>query len=187
MKKISAPAIATLDKYSGMDFQPLYSTNVKVSGSEAAHGRASCIVRSDDGNLELELRLPSALGGTGGATNPEQLFAAGFAATFHSALTLLAQKAGVDIDDAAVNVSVTFGRDPVDGLYALLANVSVALPHVPTAIAEELIRNTERLCPYAKMTRQGIICVATLARTLPPLASAMGGTAAKPPAPTGPI
>jgi Ohr subfamily peroxiredoxin len=164
MKKISAPAIATLDKYSGMDFQPLYSTSVKVTGSEAAHGRASCTVHSDDGNLELELHVPSALGGPGGATNPEQLFAAGFAATFHGALILLAQKAGIQTDDAAVDVSVTFGRDPVDGLYALLANVNIELPRVPTAIAEELIRNTERLCPYTKMARQGIVCVATLVR-----------------------
>jgi organic hydroperoxide reductase OsmC/OhrA len=79
-------------------------------------------------------------------------------------LTLLAQKAGIKTDDAAVNVSVTFGRDPVDGLYALLANVNIELPRVPTAIAEELIRNTERLCPYAKMARQGIIYVASLAK-----------------------
>jgi Ohr subfamily peroxiredoxin len=162
MKKLSASSIITLDKYSGMDFQPVYSTSVKVTGGEAEHGKTSCIVRSDDGNLELELRIPSALGESGGGTNPEQLFAAGFAATFHSALTLLAQKAGIETDDTAVDVSVTFGRDPVDGLYALLAKVNVELPRVPTAIAEELIRNTERLCPYAKMARQGIICIATL-------------------------
>jgi Ohr subfamily peroxiredoxin len=164
MKKLSAPSTDLLDKYSGTDFHPLYSTSVKVTGGETGHGRASGLVRSDDGNLELELRLPSALGGDGGGTNPEQLFAAGFAACFHGALTLLARKAGVEIDDAAVNVAVTFGRDPMDGLYALKANVDIELPGVPLAIAEELIRNTERVCPYAKMAREGIICIVTLIR-----------------------
>jgi Ohr subfamily peroxiredoxin len=133
-----------------------------VSGGEAAHGRASGIARSSDGNLNLELRLPDALGGPGGGTNPEQLFAAGFGACFHGALMLLASRAGVKAENATVDVTVTFGRDPVDGLYTLVADVKIDLPGVPRMIAEELIRNTERVCPYAKMARQGIVCVVAL-------------------------
>lgn len=164
MRKLSAPSPSLLDKYIGDDFHPLYSTSVKVSGGEAAHGRASGIARSSDGNLNLELRLPDALGGPGGGTNPEQLFAAGFGACFHGALMLLASRAKVKVENATVDVTVAFGRDPVDGLYTLMADVRIDLPGVPCTIAEELIRNTERVCPYAKMARQGIVCVVALVR-----------------------
>ena len=164
LNKLSAPSTSLLDKYIGDDFHPLYSTSVKVSGGEAGHGRASGTARSSDGNLNLELRLPDALGGPGGGTNPEQLFAAGFGACFHGALVLLAKRANVKVDSAAVDVTVTFGRDPVDGLYTLVADVKIDLPGVPCVIAEELIRNTERVCPYAKMARQGIVCVVALVR-----------------------
>ena len=102
---------------------------------------------------------PSQLGGPGGGTNPEQLFAAGFAACFHGALSLLAARANVAIEDAEVVAKVTFGRDPVDGLFALTAEIRIRLPGVDRAIAEELVRNTERICPYAKMARTGIDCV----------------------------
>ena len=166
MKKLSAPSTSLLDKYIGDDFHPLYSTSVKVSGGEAGHGRASGIARSSDGKLNLELRLPDALGGSGGGTNPEQLFAAGFGACFHGALVLLAKRANVKVDSVAVDVTVTFGRDPVDGLYTLVADVKIELPGVPYVIAEELIRNTERVCPYAKMARQGIVCVVALVRPI---------------------
>jgi osmotically inducible protein OsmC len=164
MKRLAAPSISLLDKYFGDEFQPVYATTVRVTGGEAAHGRASGIARSDDGNLELELRLPDAMGGPGGGTNPEQLFAAGFAACFHGALNLLATKAGIAVRDATVDAAVTFGRDPVDGLYTLMAEIRIDLPGVPRAIAEELIRSTERVCPYAKMARQGIVCVVALVR-----------------------
>lgn len=163
-KRLAPPPITLLDKYVGDDFHPLYSTTVRVSGGEAAHGRASGIARSDDGNLELALRLPAALGGPGGGTNPEQLFAAGFAACFHGALKLLATRAGIALEDATVDAAVTFGRDPVDGLYTLMAEIRIDLPRLPRATAEELIRGTERICPYAKMARQGIVCVVALVR-----------------------
>jgi Ohr subfamily peroxiredoxin len=151
-----------LDKYYGPDFQGLYTAFVRVTGGEAEHGRASGVVRSDDGNLELNLRLPEALGGPGKGTNPEQLFAASYAACFHGALTLIAAMNDVPLVGAAVDVSVTFGRDPVDGLYMLTADIRIHLPGVERAVAEELVRNTERICPYAKMTRQGIVNIVAL-------------------------
>lgn len=163
-KRLAPPPITLLDKYVGDDFHPLYSTTVRVSGGEAAHGRASGIARSDDGNLELSLRLPVALGGPGGGTNPEQLFAAGFAACFHGALNLLATRSGIALVDATVDAAVSFGRDPVDGLYTLTAEIRIDLPRLPRATAEALIRSTERFCPYAKMARQGIVCVVALVR-----------------------
>ncbi|SAL80307.1 OsmC family protein [Caballeronia terrestris] len=157
------PPLTLLDKYHGPDFRALYTTTVSVTGGDAAHGRASGVARSDDGNLDITLRLPAALGGPGGGTNPEQLFAAGYAACFHGALSLLAAKAGIAIPDARVDASVTFGRDPVDGLFTLKADITIHLPGIDRAQAEALVRHTERFCPYAKMARQGIVNIVSLA------------------------
>ncbi|MEF7616571.1 Ohr family peroxiredoxin [Aquincola sp. MAHUQ-54] len=156
MPSLQPPPATLLDKYGGLAFEPLYTTTVAVSGGEADHARASGQVRSDDGALALDLRLPQALGGPGGGTNPEQLFAAGYAACFHGALCLLAAQSGIAVPEAAVHATVAFGRDPVDGRYMLTADLAVHLPGVDTRLAERLVRETERLCPYAKMARQGI-------------------------------
>ena len=142
MKKPSAPPVSLLDRYRGSTFQPVYATNVAVIGGEARHGRASGRVRSDDGELDLELRLPVAMGGEGGGTNPEQLFAAAYGACFHGALSLLATKHAIAIPDLAVEVEIAFGRDPVDGQHTLTAHVTVRLPGLGLKVAEELVRAT---------------------------------------------
>ncbi|MBN3776393.1 Ohr family peroxiredoxin [Burkholderia sp. Ac-20345] len=158
-ERLQPPSLTLLDKYRGEAFAALYTTTVTVSGGEAGHGRASGVARSDDGCLILDLRLPTALGGPGGGTNPEQLFAAGYAACFHGALSLLAQREKIDLRKATVAAEVSFGRDPVDGGYALIANITVRMPGVEQDVAERLVRDTERLCPYTKMARQGICSV----------------------------
>lgn len=163
MAPLKPPLLSLLDKYRGRDTQTLYSATVVVTGGDAGHGRASGIARSDDGNLCVHLRLPEALGGPGGGTNPEQLFAAGYAACFHGALSLLAARMGIPIPGSSVEVRIEFSRDPMDGLFALAAYTSIFLPGVERAIAEELVRNTERFCPYAKMARQGIRNIVALA------------------------
>jgi Ohr subfamily peroxiredoxin len=163
MAKLQPPPVTLLDKYQGSEFQPLYSTKVTASGGEAEHARASGVLRSDDGNLDLALRLPPELGGEGGGTNPEQLFAAAFAACFHGALNLLAAKKGIAIRGSTVQASVAFGRDPIDGLYMLTADVRIHLPGIDKSLAEELVRSTERICPYAKMARNGITSIVALA------------------------
>lgn len=157
-----APPVSFLDRYHGDVFDPLYTADVTVTGGLAAHARASGVARSSDGELDVTLRLPPALGGPGGGTNPEQLFAAGFAACFHGALKLLADRSAIAIPDAAVKARVTFGRDPVDGQFTLVAEVRIALPGMERGLAESLVRHTERLCPYAKMARQGIDCTVAL-------------------------
>ncbi|MFM0511013.1 Ohr family peroxiredoxin [Paraburkholderia sp. RL17-373-BIF-A] len=164
MTTLRPPPLTLLDKYHGRDLQTLYSTTVTVTGGDAGHGRASGIAPSDDGNLVVHLRLPKALGGPGGGTNPEQLFAAGYAACFHGALSLLAAQASIPIPDASVQVTVDFGRDPMDGLFILSAQTRVRLPGVERVVAEELVRNSERFCPYTKMARQGIENVVALVR-----------------------
>lgn len=161
-KKLQAPSRSLLDRYRGRDFQPLYTTTVTVSGGETGHGRASGVARSDDGNLAVDLRLPAEFGGPGNGTNPEQLFAAGFAACFHGALNLLGKRAEMEAPDTAVEVQVSFGRDPMDGGFALLVDVRVRMPGVDRSLAEEMVRTAERLCPYAKMARQGTVNIMTV-------------------------
>ncbi|KVX55016.1 Ohr family peroxiredoxin [Burkholderia cepacia] len=161
-KKLQAPSLSLLDRYRGRDFQPLYTTTVTVSGGETGHGRASGVARSDDGNLAVDLRLPAEFGGPGNGTNPEQLFAAGFAACFHGALNLLGKRAEMEASDTAVEVQVSFGRDPMDGGFALLVDVRVRMPGVDRSLAEEMVRTAERLCPYAKMARQGTVNIMTV-------------------------
>ena len=162
MGHLRPPPISLLDKHLGTDFLPLYTATVHVRGGESRHGRASGIARSDDGILEVQLRMPEQLGGQGGGTNPEQLFAAGYAACFHGALSLLAERENMVIPDAEVVAAVTFGRDPVEGLFALTADIRIRLPGVDRTIAEELVRNTERICPYTKMAKAGIDCTVLL-------------------------
>jgi Ohr subfamily peroxiredoxin len=160
--RLQPPPVELLDKYTGQAFEPIYATAVTVTGGEAQHGRASGVARSEDGNLCVDLRLPAELGGGGGGTNPEQLYAAAYAACFHGALNLLAARRNIPVHDASVKVSVAFGRDPVDGLFMLTADVRIHLPDVETRLAEELVRSTERFCPYAKMARNGITSIVAL-------------------------
>lgn len=162
MAPLLPPPLSLLDKYFGRDPLDLYSTTVRVTGGEAQHGRASGVARSDDGNLEVNLRLPAAFDGQGGGTNPEQLFAAAYAACFHGALNLIAAKNMIPMTSVAVDVSVTFGRDPVDGMFMISADIRIHLPGLERSLAEELVRSTERVCPYAKMARQGIVSTVAL-------------------------
>lgn len=167
MSPLQPPPASLLDKYHGEDAQPLYTGRVRVTGGEAGHGRASGVARSDDGALDVHLRLPVEMGGPGDGTNPEQLLAASYAACFHGALTLLATRSGVNLVDASVEAAVTFARDPIDGQYLLSADVRVSLPGIDRKLAAELVRHTERICPYTKMFRQGIEHVIALAPESP--------------------
>jgi len=160
MKRVVLPSIALSSR--DRDGGDLYVASVTATGGAAGHGRVSGLVRSDDGELELELRMPPELGGSGGGTNPEQLFASGYAACFHGSLVLLAAHQGIAADHVEVEVSVHFGRDPSDGLFMLAAHVRVRMPGMPRVTAAELVRNAERVCPYTKMARQGIESIITL-------------------------
>ncbi|MGF0666531.1 Ohr family peroxiredoxin [Stenotrophomonas maltophilia] len=156
MTELKPPSPAMLDRYQGDDVKPLYTGRVRVSGGQAQHGRASGVVRSDDGALAVDLRLPPELGGPGGGANPEQLLAAGYAGCFHGAMVLVAARAGLLLHNPSIEVAVTFARDPADGLYLLSAEIVVHLPGMDENLACELVRNTERVCPYAKMFHRGV-------------------------------
>lgn len=162
MTALAAPSLSMFDLYEGDTIFPLYTTSVTVSGGEVRHARSSGRAVSDDGELDLTLRLPKQLGGNGGGTNPEQLFAAGYGACFHGAMSLIATKQKIKLPaDLQIVVKVTFGRDPEDGLYLITADVEVSLPSLDDATADALIAETEKICPYAKMTRNGILSSVT--------------------------
>ncbi len=110
-------------------------------------------VRTDDGNLEVTLVLPKALGGPGGqGTNPEQLFAAGYSACFESALRHVARQQKITITKASVTASVDIGSLPAGG-FQLAAKLSVSLPDLERDIAEGLIEKAHQVCPYSNATR----------------------------------
>ncbi|GII54458.1 hypothetical protein Pth03_28470 [Planotetraspora thailandica] len=148
---------------SGAAFKPIYITHVAVSGGSSAHGRAIGRARSADGALNVELRMPKELGGDTLGPNPEQLFAAGYAACFHSVLSRVARQHLLDPEPILVEVTVAFGRGPDDGDYRLRADLVVIWPGVGRESATPLLAQASALCPYAKMTRQGIPATISLA------------------------
>ncbi|MDM0001059.1 Ohr family peroxiredoxin [Variovorax sp. J22P240] len=139
---------------------PLYATTVGVS---TRHARSAGRAVSDDGNLDLALRLPEELGGNGGGANPEQLLAAGFAACFHGAMTLVAAAKEMHLPrDIDIASTVSFERAPSDGLFRITAELTVSLPHMDVAHAAALVAETEKACPYAKMAQEGMRCTVSL-------------------------
>ncbi|WP_198653850.1 Ohr family peroxiredoxin [Actinocorallia populi] len=140
----------------GATFKPLYTARVSMGGGGLAHGRATGTARSSDGILRLDLRMPGELGGDSAGPNPEQLFAAGFAASLHGELSLVARQHMLDPAPITVEATVAVGRDPSAGGYRLQADLVVDWPGVSRATADRLLARAAALCPYAKMTGQGI-------------------------------
>jgi lipoyl-dependent peroxiredoxin len=129
----------------------IYTAEAHVTGGRAAgHGRTS------DGALEVDLRTPVVMGGSGGGTNPEQLFAIGFAACFESALGAAARRRRQEVGDVAIASKVMLVPTE-DRRYELAVVLAVTLPSVDDPDeAVELVRAAERLCPYANATRGNI-------------------------------
>src|SRR5690606_5057313 len=113
--------------------KPLYTASAVATG-DGRNGHAE----STDGILSTDVRAPKELGGPGGATNPEQLFAAGYAACFHSALRVVAQKAGADVTDSEVVADVSIGENG-EGGFGLAVALEVTLPGVSREDAQKLV------------------------------------------------
>jgi Ohr subfamily peroxiredoxin len=112
-------------------------------------------VATSEGNLELDLAIPKEMGGSGDGANPEQLFAAGYAACFHSALKVVAGAMKVDTTDSEVVADVSLGRDD-KGAFALAVRLEVALPAVSSEVAQQVIEQAHQLCPYSTATRGNV-------------------------------
>jgi len=128
----------------------LYETEVTATG-----GRDGQAV-SSDGLLSVSLSLPKSLGGAGGeGTNPEQLFAAGYAACFLGAVKLVARtRKVVPAAEPSVTAKVAMGPVPVG--YALAVELKVRLPGVETSVAEAIVAGAHERCPYSNATRGNI-------------------------------
>ncbi|MFE4426796.1 organic hydroperoxide resistance protein [Peribacillus butanolivorans] len=127
--------------------KPLYTAVVTVHGGREGH------VKSEDGILDFEVRSPKELGGSGEkATNPEQLFAAGYAACFDSALNLVLQKAKKKVD-TSVTANVTIGKDEEDGGFKLAVRLDISIPDLSREEAEDFAKKAHMTCPYSKSIR----------------------------------
>lgn len=114
-------------------------------------------VASSDGRLDLQLSIPKEMSGAGGAgTNPEQLFAVGYAACFHSALKLIASKEHIDVAESAITVRVGIGHDDVDDGFGLRVEIVGELPGVALEQARLLMDKAHAVYPYSKATRGNI-------------------------------
>ena len=119
--------------------------------------------RSSDGVLDLDLAVPKEMGGPGGhLTNPEQLFAAGYAACFHSAIKLVAARQKITLTDTAITVDVGIGPNG-NGGYGLGVAIEAELPGLDAATAQNLIETAHQVCPYSNATRGNVDVTLTIA------------------------
>jgi lipoyl-dependent peroxiredoxin len=129
----------------------LYTAEATVTG-----GRASGHGRTNDGALDVQLRSPKEMGGEGGGTNPEQLFAVGFAACFESALGVVGRRERVEVSDVSIESRVSLSPTEERG-FALAVELDVTLPQVQDPEqAARLVAAANLVCPYSNATRGNI-------------------------------
>lgn len=129
--------------------KPLYTAEGTATGGR--DGKAT----SSDGVLDLDLRPPVEMGGPGGGTNPEQLFAIGYAACFQSALGVVARRAKVSVEGSTVTGRVTIGTIGGGG-FGLAVELAVHLPGIDDDEAHSLVEAAHQVCPYSNATRGNI-------------------------------
>jgi osmotically inducible protein OsmC len=128
----------------------LYTAHAHVTGGRDGHGRTT------DGELEVDLRVPKEMGGAGGGTNPEDLFAVGYAACFESALGGVARRDHVDAGEVTIDSAVSL-LPTGDGGFKLAVTLDVALPSVvDRGKAAQLVSEAHQVCPYSNATRGNI-------------------------------
>jgi lipoyl-dependent peroxiredoxin len=131
----------------------LYTAKATAEGGREGH------TASDDGRLDVKLVPPASMGGPadGAGTNPEQLFAAGYASCFHSALKLVARRMKLDAEDSTVTAEVGIG--PAEGMigYGLTVALTIALPKVDDSEqAQALVDTSHQVCPYSNAIRGNV-------------------------------
>jgi lipoyl-dependent peroxiredoxin len=137
----------------------IYTAHARVTG-----GRIGA-AKSDDGQIDLKLDRPVEMGGKGEGTNPEQLFAAGYAACFIGALRVVAGKRHIRVSETvAVDSAVSFGplAGGVEG-FGIAVAMTIHLPDIERATAEELVHLAHQVCPYSNATRGNVDVVLTVA------------------------
>lgn len=125
----------------------LYSTKATATGGRNGQ------VKSENGILDLEVRMPKGLGGVNDDyANPEMLFAAGYSACFDSALNLVIKKEGIATGTTTVTVNVSIGSNDAGG-FGLAAELHANIPGVTLEVAQGLIEKAHQVCPYSNATR----------------------------------
>ena len=128
----------------------LYTANAHVTGGRDGHGRTA------DGELDVDLRVPKEMGGAGGGTNPEELFAVGYAACFESALAAVARRRRLEAGEVTIDSAVSL-LPTGDGGFKLAVTLDVSLASVSDRDeAAELVRGAHHVCPYSNATRGNI-------------------------------
>jgi Ohr subfamily peroxiredoxin len=128
----------------------LYTAEAHVEQGRAGHARSS------DGALDVELSVPTELGGQGGpGTNPEQMFAAGYGACFLGAVMTAARRKRVEIGDMQADVKVGLGPQP-GGAYTLAVELNVAVAGIDRELTQELLELAHETCPYSNATRGNV-------------------------------
>jgi Ohr subfamily peroxiredoxin len=129
----------------------LYTAEANVTGGrDEGHGRTS------DGELEVDLRLPKEMGGEGGGTNPEELFAVGYAACFEGAIKVVGKRLKQEVGDVSIDSKVNLHPTEERG-FKLSVQLDVGLPSVKDKEqAQEIVKNAHAVCPYSNATRGNI-------------------------------
>lgn len=136
-----------------METQPskgLYVAEVTTVGGRNGHAQSS------DNFLSVNLAFPKEIGGNGGATNPEQLFAAGFSACFGQSLSFVATQRKLPVDVKNVSVTAKVHLLQIEGGYGLAADLLISVPGVSREVAEELVEATRTVCAYSNATRGNV-------------------------------
>ncbi|MEV0247698.1 organic hydroperoxide resistance protein [Nocardia sp. NPDC050712] len=136
---------------------PLYTAEALATG-DGRNGHA----RTSDGKVDVNLAAPKEMGGSGEGTNPEQLFAAGYAACFHGALRLVGKNDSLNVDDSAVGAKVSLGKNDAGG-FQLAVVIEVTLPNLSRDEAQALADKAHQVCPYSNATRGNIDVTVTVA------------------------
>lgn len=130
--------------------EKLYEASVTVKGGRNGH------VKSDDGVIDMPVRMPKGLGGEGGDyTNPEQLFAAAYSACFDGALNLVARMDRIKLKETITTAKVAINKNSEGGL-DISAILEIHIPEIEKDIAETLINKAHQVCPYSRATRNNI-------------------------------
>jgi Ohr subfamily peroxiredoxin len=128
----------------------LYTAEAHVTGGRDGHGHTK------DNQLDVDLRLPTEMGGAGGGTNPEELFAVGYAACFESALMNVARRKHLEVTDVAIDSKVTLSPNGSGGfVLGVVLDVSIASV-TDRDVAAQIIRDAHEVCPYSNAVRGNV-------------------------------
>lgn len=125
-----------------------YTAKAEITGGRDGHGT------TDDKAVDVDLRTPKEMGGPGGGTNPEQLFAVGYGACFQGAMALAGKELGVDTSKSVVNSEVGIGKEGES--FGISVKLTVTIPGTDQDSAQKVVDRTHELCPYSKATRGNI-------------------------------